>query len=1585
MGRMQSQNNATRSYLIITRVLVQECNFANPDEHLIDALIFGTNSDQVRSKLLKDPADMTFNKAIDIARTEEATKRQVQDTKSQPEQKKGKPKGNAQATEKLLTEYSDCFEGIGCFEGEYHIILDETVPPVVHPPRRIPEALRKPFKAELDSLCAQEILKKVDKPTDWVNSFVCVTKPNGSIRLCLDPKDLNKATKRPHHYTPTLEDILAKLNGAKYFAIVDARSGYWNIKLDEESSYYTTFNSPFGRYRFCRLPFGLICAQDVFQKKVDETFGDLTGVTGIADDIVVVGFKEDGSDHDTNLQAVMERARSTGLKFNPDKCVIKSTSIPFYGHILSANGLKVDPSKTVELAENVRSSHNSPSSSAKVLGNKECPTCRKKLVSKRSLRPDPNFDALIAKIYPDREEYEAHQEKVLQRLNKHHNQQALTTSIEEGLKLQALNRAQRVRKRSSEDQGQVPSGSAPPPPPAAAEANTLVPSIRKKTKTASDESDASEMAVVVDMMMVMMMIIAAVVVDVMMVMMIIVAVVVDVMMVMMMIIVAVVVDVMMVMMIIVAVVMEIELVFKPHPKDHDPETVAQQTRYIKTTANASVAVIKKRLSQKRRQAERGRILAEDLQHDSLSIRKLSRFESAADHLHKYGGSIAAFVLILNSKVYLDPTLVKSALVYLTKKHEILRAKISRTKIRIQGKKKMEKEWKEMGNPDFAEFHLKLKAMTSGQWLSVFERELMKQFPEEGPLWRFVMLKEEFNPKDGTYRHSFVLSAHCLVCDSYSGFAFFDDFLDYLSLQIQDGQPHDLDVETVFPIGPSLPDLLKNHIQMSQPCHIIHICKDETTKLVKMCKANKCTVHGAFSAIATISMATILQKGGSSAPLTVMSSFHVDLRKDCKPIIDPGELGCYSIDCNIEIPYTCASLPMNTCSPQFWEFAQKCDIIVHRAIQNGEHLYDVKLMETLHINTTKNRGVLAKDKDAAGRSTSLFHNSILGKRSMVESSSELSVEGFYFASAEHNIGPVFSNNVTTVNGVLYWGFAYFTNVMTEAQALEDVASSRLAFVLPRVRQLLTMQRLEDILTFCSGFIEDLQGQSCSGLSEYAQEGHLDCLEWLAKRTATVHSEASIDGMTAAHAAAQEGHLECLAFLIQCAGCSGLARDKSGCTPMHFAAAGGHRSCVNWLALHGWGTGNERSKVGSSPLHVAAEHGHLEVVKLLMRSGAKADLYDRHGRTAYDIAVETGNEACAQFLLQATHKTLNGMVANIFVHQSSLKRVRFERKAIEKGIRDSNPNLSESQTLEAVNQSYYPPHPQDPQERLTRSTSLAYPSHYSYGDAKGLRTYSTNSLNNRVSLTNYLSNFDSSLTPALEGHPRNGYIRNASPVTRHHQPIHRTYSAPTPDVSSEPDEEESEKIAGVSRSQSMRRPVFSGRSIKINSSSSRNQYEVNPQTEAYNPKDLIPFPVESSELNIFRRLYRMSKRKLTRTTSLSINDEDFISQPKDTPDKFLVSGEDDFIPGSPQHYQAAEMTSEEEQQMINGYVCGMSPDGEPGNGREIVSYQRPLSTDFSLEHIRTKMRDNALIWEPNIIPTPYALPQETHQRDYIKPQK
>ena len=91
--------------------------------------------------------------------------------------------------------------------------------------------------------------------------------------------------KCEHHVTPTLEEILPKLNGAKVFSIVDAKCGYWNIILNEESSYLTMFNSPYGRYRFKRMPFGLKMSQDIFQTRINQTFEGCHGVIGIADDI----------------------------------------------------------------------------------------------------------------------------------------------------------------------------------------------------------------------------------------------------------------------------------------------------------------------------------------------------------------------------------------------------------------------------------------------------------------------------------------------------------------------------------------------------------------------------------------------------------------------------------------------------------------------------------------------------------------------------------------------------------------------------------------------------------------------------------------------------------------------------------------------------------------------------------------------------------------------------------------------------------------------------------------------------------------------------------------------------------------------------------------------------------------------------------------------------------------------------------------------------------------------------------------------------------------------------------------------------
>ena len=164
----------------------------------------------------------------------------------------------------------------------------------------------------------------------------------------LRPKICSQSNKKPHHYTPTPDDVLPKLSGAHFFTIPDARSGEWNIKLAEESSYHTTFNTPYERHRLMRLPFELKCAQDVFQKKVDETFNDVPGVTGISYDIIVAVYKSDGSDHDANLTPVLEWARATGLCFN-DKMIVRCKRIPFFGNIIGADGIEPDPEKVIAI------------------------------------------------------------------------------------------------------------------------------------------------------------------------------------------------------------------------------------------------------------------------------------------------------------------------------------------------------------------------------------------------------------------------------------------------------------------------------------------------------------------------------------------------------------------------------------------------------------------------------------------------------------------------------------------------------------------------------------------------------------------------------------------------------------------------------------------------------------------------------------------------------------------------------------------------------------------------------------------------------------------------------------------------------------------------------------------------------------------------------------------------------------------------------------------------------------------------------------------------------------------------------------
>ena len=248
-----------------------------------------------------------------------------------------------------LEDFPEVAWTTGTLPGKYRIKIEEGAHGVVHSARRQPAALKDKIVEKLHEMEADGVLVKVETPTEWVSSMVASVRGD-KVRICIDPSDLNKVIKREHHPMKTIEEVVTEVGpDAKVFSVLDAKSGFLQIELDEESSYLTTFNTPIGRYRWTRLPFGVKCAPEIFQRIMDEMLSGIRGAFSIMDDILVAG--RDTPHHDEIIREVLQKATEYNLKLNMKKCKIRQPEVPYVGHIVGSAGLKPDPQKVTAVQE----------------------------------------------------------------------------------------------------------------------------------------------------------------------------------------------------------------------------------------------------------------------------------------------------------------------------------------------------------------------------------------------------------------------------------------------------------------------------------------------------------------------------------------------------------------------------------------------------------------------------------------------------------------------------------------------------------------------------------------------------------------------------------------------------------------------------------------------------------------------------------------------------------------------------------------------------------------------------------------------------------------------------------------------------------------------------------------------------------------------------------------------------------------------------------------------------------------------------------------------------------------------------------
>ena len=221
--------------------------------------------------------------------------------------------------------------------------------PVASPCRRHAFSIRDEIKAEIERMIAAGVIEPVKRATPWVSPIVPSRKSNGKLRLCIDYRQLNAHIVRERRMMPTVEEITAQMHDMKIFSVLDAESGFHQIPLAVKSRPLTTFICHIGLFQFKRLPFGIACAPEVFQRVMNDLLAGIPGVHVYIDDILVSG--SDMDEHDNRLRQVVERLDKAKLKLNWSKCQLRQDKVKYLGHILDECGVHPDPNKVKAIME----------------------------------------------------------------------------------------------------------------------------------------------------------------------------------------------------------------------------------------------------------------------------------------------------------------------------------------------------------------------------------------------------------------------------------------------------------------------------------------------------------------------------------------------------------------------------------------------------------------------------------------------------------------------------------------------------------------------------------------------------------------------------------------------------------------------------------------------------------------------------------------------------------------------------------------------------------------------------------------------------------------------------------------------------------------------------------------------------------------------------------------------------------------------------------------------------------------------------------------------------------------------------------